>query len=89
MTPDQFNSIFEVAGGLLLIVNCWRLYKDKIVRGVSVPVTMFFTTWGFWNLVYYPYLDQWYSFVGGIVIATANLVWVSMAIYYGVRNGDY
>jgi uncharacterized membrane protein YqgA involved in biofilm formation len=38
MTPDQFNSLFEVAGGLLLLVNCWRLYKDKMVRGIRLSV---------------------------------------------------
>ena len=79
---DFVNGIFELGGGILLIQNCRTLYRDKIVKGVSVPVTAFFAAWGVWNLYYYPSLDQWASFAGGLVIVSANIVWVVMAVYY-------
>jgi hypothetical protein len=40
---------------------------------------------GFWNLFYYPHLDQWLSFAGGVLIVLANTVWIAMAVHYGSR----
>ena len=45
--PDLVNGLFELLGGVLIAVNCMRLYRDKVVRGVNVWVTVFFTSWGF------------------------------------------
>lgn len=84
--PDLLNGSFELGGGVLLFLNCLRLQHDKIVKGVSVPVTAFFMLWGFWNLYYYPHLDQWLSFTGGCVIVTANTLWVLMALWYRRYN---
>lgn len=82
MTPDMINGLFEACGSVAIFAHCHRLWKDKQVRGASWLATAFFTAWGFWNLYYYPHLDQWWSFAGGIGIATANLLWVGMMVYY-------
>ena len=84
--PDFINGCFEAGGGAFQILNCWRIWRDKQVRGVSVLATGMFTSWGFWNLYYYPHLDQWLSFSGGIVIVSANAVWVALAICYTRRE---
>jgi len=86
MTPDIINALFELGGGFLLCMNCWRLYKDKKVMGVYWPVSAFFATWGLWNIYYYPHLDQWWSFYAGILLVAANIVWVAMALYYIRKN---
>lgn len=85
---DLINGSFEMVGGVLLLKNCWVLYCDKIVRGVSVLATTFFSIWGVWNLYFYGMLDQWFSFLGGLVIASANLLWVWLALYYGRRGNE-
>jgi hypothetical protein len=85
-SPDLINGLFECFGGLLLCRNCVQLYRDKMIRGVTWPVTLFFAAWGFWNCFYYPHLDQWLSFSGGLVIVSANTVWVTMAIFYTRRE---
>lgn len=82
MNYDLINGFFECVGGLLIFENCRVIYRDKMVRGVSVPVTTFFTCWGLWNLLYYPSLDQWLSFYGGLIIVAANVLWVSLAVFY-------
>ena len=79
---DFINGSFELMAGTLLLVNCWKLHKDKRVRGVSIFVTAFFGLWGFWNLYYYPSLNQTASFIGGIMVVFANTLWVGMAVYY-------
>ena len=83
---DLINGIFEIGGGLLIALNCLRLYKDKEVKGVSIAVVAFFTVWGYWNLYYYPSLNQWMSLAGGVIIVLANSVWVGMALYYGRKD---
>lgn len=80
--PDLINGTYELCGGFFLLANCFKLIKDKEVKGISIISILFFTSWGYWNLYYYPSLNQWFSFAGGILIVTANTWWVIMAIYY-------
>lgn len=79
---DIVNAGYESIGGFMILLHCLALYRDKEVKGVSVFATVVFTTWGYWNLYYYPHLNQWASFAGGIVIVTANTLWIAMMFYY-------
>lgn len=79
---DLVNGAFELLAGLFTLLNVRRLRKDRSVRGVSIIPTVFFTAWGFWNMYYYPSLDQWASFVGGIAVVSVNMVWVVLAVHY-------
>jgi hypothetical protein len=83
MSADLTNAIFEIGGGFLMWLNVKVLYESKEVKGVDWRVSAFFFFWGVWNIYYYPSLDQWLSFYAGIWLSIANLVWVSMAVYYG------
>lgn len=82
MSPDIINGIFELGGGMLMWLSIMKLHKDKIVKGVHWAPVMFFALWGFWNLYFYPSLNQWYSFVAGIILVTTNTVWVLQLMYY-------
>lgn len=84
--PDLINGSFETLGGLFLLHNCFRLYKDKEVKGITLSACAFFTSWGYWNLWYYPHLNQWFSFTGGLLIVAANTWWIVMAIYYSRKK---
>ena len=80
--PDLINGLFEGLGALFLLQNVLRLHKDKIVRGVHWLPTSFFMLWGYWNLFYYPHLNQWLSFFGGLAIVIVNTVWLGQMIFY-------
>jgi hypothetical protein len=80
--PDFTNGSFELLGGLLNYINVWRLWKDKELRGVHWFPTFFFALWGYWNLYYYPHLNQWISFTGGLIVVSANTAWVILALKY-------
>jgi len=80
--PDAINGGLELAGGLFIGLSCYKLWQDKIVRGISWLHMAFFAGWGYWNLYYYPQLDQWFSFAGGMVVVVTNTLWVMMAVYY-------
>jgi len=77
-------------GGFFVMLHCYRLYRDKKVKGVSFVATAYFAAWGFWNMYYYPSLQQWRSFFGGLLIVAMNTLWILMMIYYirKEKNGD-
>ena len=82
LEPDHINGLFELVGGIFIWLNVRRIYIDKTLKGVSALPTIFFTSWGFWNLYYYPHLEQWFSFLGGVFIVIANCVWLYFVAYY-------
>jgi hypothetical protein len=81
--PDVVNALFEFGGSIVLWFNVVQTYRDKGYRGVTVASTFFFSTWGYWNLYYYPSLNQWLSFFGGCSIVAANTAWLVLMLYYG------
>ena len=83
---DLINGLFELFGGVLLWKNVAQLHKDKETKGVHWSPVMFFAAWGYWNLYYYPSLNQWLSFMAGINIVTANTIWVLQMMYYLRKN---
>ena len=87
MTPDIINGLFEFLGALLIANNFHVLYHDKEVKGFHWTTTAFFTSWGLWNLFYYPNLDQWFSFAGGVAIVATNAAWLGLTLYYMKRPG--
>jgi hypothetical protein len=46
----------------------------------------FFSSWGYWNLFFYPALDQWLSFVGGLLLVVANTFWLLQIAYWMRRE---
>ncbi len=79
---DMMNGSFEMLGGFFILISIVKLRRDKRVKGVSWLTVAFFAVWGYWNLYYYPSLDQWWSFYGGVFIVTMNTIWVAMMMYY-------
>lgn len=79
---DLINGSFEVLAGFMVLNHCRAVLRDKAVAGVSILSTLFFSLWGVWNLYYYPSLNQWLSFMGGIIIVFANILWVCLLIKY-------
>lgn len=86
MNFDIVNGCFELMGGFLYILNIKAILKDKVVHGVSLLPAFFFSSWGIWNLFYYPSLEQWYSFIGGVFLVTFNTTWLVLALYYSKKG---
>lgn len=87
MTPDFINGCFECVGAYFVWRNAWQLRKDREVKGVYWPTTVFFTVWGLWNLVFYSALEQWWSWAAGIVLMLGNVAWVvQLAIYMKTKK---
>lgn len=82
MTPDILNGLFELIGALLLCLSIRRLLHDREVKGVSAVPVSFFACWGFWNLYFYPSLDQWWSFYGGLLMVAVNSTWILLMLWF-------
>lgn len=78
--PDLINGGFELVGALFTWRNFLQLRRDRTIAGVYWPTTAFMVAWGLWNLVYYPSLAQWASFIGGVLLVAGNVAWVALAI---------
>lgn len=74
--PDLVNGLFEFLGAFMILMNVRAIYRDRRLAGVHWGPTVFFTSWGFWNLFYYPHLDQWLSFTGGCALVLVNAWWL-------------
>lgn len=72
MNVDYINSVFEGGGAILQLLNTRQLLKDRTVKGVHWAPLAFWTAWGYWNVVYYSNLHQWFSFVGGLGVVAGN-----------------
>jgi len=79
---DQINACFEGVGAAMILNNCRMVIRDKLVRGVSILTNAYFTSWGIWNVFYYPSLNQVWSFRAGLCICTANILWILLMLYY-------
>lgn len=85
---DLINAVFELGGAPIILLSICKILKDKKVKGISKYHVGFFSAWGLWNLFYYPHLEQWASFVGGLFIVLANSVWLGLMLYYLRRQND-
>jgi hypothetical protein len=79
---DFINGCFEFGAGIMVLLNIRRTYLDKQVKGFSVWPLVFFTSWGYYNLIFYPAHGLWWSFLGGISITLVNSTWIAQIIYY-------
>lgn len=70
----------------MLSMNVRQLYRDKAIKGVRIPVTIWFSVWGLWNVAYYSMVYQPISHYAGMFAAAMNLTWLSMAVYYTRKN---
>lgn len=76
MLPDMINASFEMAASIFILNHARALWQSKQAHGISLLSTIFFASWGCWNIFYYPHIGQTYSFYAGIAVLIANLVWV-------------
>jgi len=83
---DTINGIYEMTGSIAVAWNCVTTYRDKEIKGISLGSMIFFTSWGFWNLYYYPSLHQWISTLGAASMVLFNTIWLFQAIYYTNLN---
>jgi len=80
--PDIVNACFEFIGGCTQWANVRQLWQHKEVKGIVWWFPAFFISWGLYNLRFYSAVAAPYSWWGGLWMTCANIVWLSLALYY-------
>lgn len=84
---DTINGIFEHLGAFFILTSVLKLYREKKVAGIHWAHMAFFTAWGYWNLIYYPLLEQYVSTFGAVWLVLVNTIYLGQLIYYNrLRN---
>lgn len=84
--PDKINSLFCALGAVFVMMHCWRLHRDKQVRGVSITAAVFGICWAGWTVAYCAILAQWVSTITNACLLLADILWVGMMLYYRKQN---
>lgn len=82
VTPDLINGLFQVVGAIIQWGNVVRIRKHQSVKGFDPKSIAFFSIYGVWCLYFFQGLDQWLSFIGGVMIVAVNLLWLAHVFYY-------
>lgn len=85
---DCVNGLFEFCASIAIWVSIFRALRDRSVAGISWITVGFFTTWGVWNLLYYPSLGQTMSFLAGICVVISNCIWLILLLFYRARSNN-
>lgn len=85
-TPDIITGAFESLAAFAAVGNLRATYRAKRSDQLSLGAMGFFLAWGIWNFYYYPSLNQWAAFAGGVGIVAVNGAWFGLAAYYRVRQ---
>ena len=81
LTPDIVNGCFELGGAAISALSVRELWKARgNFRGVHWGPFVFFTLFAAWNLFFYPVNGLWWSFVGGVALASVNVAWLAVAV---------
>jgi len=86
MTPDILNGLFELGGALAIVPSIKSILDKRQAIGIHWAHQLFFCSWGLWNLFYYPNLEQWFSFIGAVVLVLTNLLYTSLVWKYRIRR---
>lgn len=86
ISPDSINATFEVCGAVAVWMNFWAMVKDKGYAGTRLPMMIFFTSWGFWNLYFYSHLAQALSLYASLLLTSGNCAVVAAMAYFGKKD---
>ena len=86
---DLINSFgFELVSCLFLSLNIYSLYRDKIVKGMSVLSMAVLQLMGDMERVWFYYysINQSWSYYIGVAVAILTTWWTVQAIWYCHKN---
>ena len=77
---DVINALFQLGGAIAAWKNVQMIWKERQVKGVFWPLTIYYAVWGLWNLAFFSHLAQWWSLASGTLLVSGNLVWSGIAL---------
>jgi len=88
---DIMNALFELFGAFAVLPSILEAHRTKRIMGVSIITSLFFTSWGLWNIFYYPSLTQTWSGYAAILMTATNAFYLWQVYKYRdpAFAGDY
>jgi hypothetical protein len=86
---DLINATLRTGSIVFLAYNCYAIYRDKRIAGVSIYPTMYAGCVAMWSAAYYASLDQWRSSWVLGAHGVVELTWVGMVVFYLLRRHHY
>lgn len=82
ISADYVNAGIEFVNIIMMSINIRKIYIDKEAKGISIYSAMY--SWGYsiWFAIFCNELDQPVSTFVSTVYVFANLIWLSLFIYY-------
>jgi hypothetical protein len=85
-TFDIINALFQLGGAIAVWKNVHQICRDKQVKGVFWPLTIYYAVWGMWNLLFLSHMAQWWSLAASILLVVGNIIWSLIAIRHHLAN---
>ena len=79
---DILNACLNVGGAVAISSSIYRVWRDKLVRGIHWGMLIFFISWSTWNLFLYLHLGLWFSFIAGILMVLTEGAYLSLLLYF-------
>lgn len=76
---DYIMAAFQTGACFFLSLSIAAVYRDRVLKGVSIWMIAFFTVWtlfGTWN---WYHLNQYWCYVSGVLMSIVYLIWLALA----------
>ena len=83
---DLINATLRTGSIGFLAYNCYAIYRDRCIAGVSVWPTLYAGCVACWSAAYYASLDQWRSSWVLGAHGVVELTWVTMVTWYLLKG---
>jgi len=86
---DVINSGFVFVAGFFYILNLYKLYVDKDVKGISKLSILFFSIWNIWTLFFFIQVSEfWWTIAAYVMVTLLNLVYIFLMFKYSRNKND-
>lgn len=75
-------SIFFALCSVVGFSNVWKLYKDKMVCGVSLFPSVIYASTNAFEVAYFAYRHEWLTAGGAVLMCSGTTTWLVMALHY-------
>lgn len=86
---DHITAAFQLGASFFLCVSIVAIYRDRVLKGVSVWMVAFFALWTVYGTYNWYVLDQHWSFVTSILMAILYVIWLALCVAATMEKRAY
>lgn len=85
---DYIMAAFQLGACFFLVLSIGAVFRDRIIKGVSVWMIAFFTIWTVFGTYNWYVLNQYWSFVTSVLMGILYVIWLTIAIAAAREVGE-